>query len=471
VKWFFGIPFNQTDWRLGIAEEAQNILGDNLLGLQAGNEPDFYQRFQHRVTYSPEQYCDELQDLINTMDANPRIPVKNKLLGPSIATGDWTPEQVWNAGFIDKFKDRLYALTVERYPNNNCAAQFNNGGTVIDPQAIFPTYLNHQAPINFISIYANTQMLAQQAKLPLIMFETNTASCGGFAGVSDSYGAALWALDYGFQLANMNFTHGMLHVGGQNTFYNPFTAPPTNQSSYSQWSVGTVYYAAIILAEAFGKTNTSRIIDLGGNSGSTVTPSYAIYENGRLNKVALFNYMDDATGASDLKVTVKVPTGVPGVVKVKYLEAKSVSSRENISWAGQTFGNHFEVDGRFKGDLNVVSVTCDIPSNTCVIPVRAPQFALVFFDTTTEQINVGQATQTFSTTLHTKVKNTLAPMDPSQLAQSNGHQGIADLLLGTSDGKKKGVAVSAAGRAVVVSGVAAAVSMFVGGVWVVRALR
>lgn len=63
-------------------------------------------------------------------------------------------------------------------------------------------------------------MLAQQAKLPLIMFETNTASCGGFAGVSDSYGAALWALDYGFQLANMNFTHGMLHVGGQNTFYN-----------------------------------------------------------------------------------------------------------------------------------------------------------------------------------------------------------------------------------------------------------
>lgn len=117
-----------------------------------------------------------------------------------------------------------------------------------------------------------------------------------------------------------------------------------------------MYYAAIVLAEAFGKTNTSRIIDLWGNAGSTSTPSYAIYENGRLSKVALFNYMDDATGASDLKVTLQVPTGVPGVVKVKYellcnirvydllilipfslryLEAKSVSSRENITWAGQ----------------------------------------------------------------------------------------------------------------------------------------
>ena len=41
-----GIPFNQTDpWRLTIAEMAQNILGDNLIGLKAGNEPDFYSTF------------------------------------------------------------------------------------------------------------------------------------------------------------------------------------------------------------------------------------------------------------------------------------------------------------------------------------------------------------------------------------------------------------------------------------------
>jgi hypothetical protein len=36
-----GIPFNDSvDWRLVIAEKGQQILGDNLLGLQAGNEPD-----------------------------------------------------------------------------------------------------------------------------------------------------------------------------------------------------------------------------------------------------------------------------------------------------------------------------------------------------------------------------------------------------------------------------------------------
>lgn len=41
-KFFPGIPFNDTNWRLDIAEHGQAILGDNLLGLQAGNEPDYY---------------------------------------------------------------------------------------------------------------------------------------------------------------------------------------------------------------------------------------------------------------------------------------------------------------------------------------------------------------------------------------------------------------------------------------------
>lgn len=43
VGWFLGIPFDDNvNWRLDIAEHAEEILGEKLLGLQAGNEPDFY---------------------------------------------------------------------------------------------------------------------------------------------------------------------------------------------------------------------------------------------------------------------------------------------------------------------------------------------------------------------------------------------------------------------------------------------
>lgn len=38
-----GVPFNDTtNWRLDIVERGQQILGDRLLGFQAGNEPDLY---------------------------------------------------------------------------------------------------------------------------------------------------------------------------------------------------------------------------------------------------------------------------------------------------------------------------------------------------------------------------------------------------------------------------------------------
>ena len=55
------------------------------------------------------------------------------------------------------------------------------------------------------------------------MFETNSASCGGFVGISDSFGAALWGLDYAMQMAYSNFSAALFHVGGQSVFYNPFT--------------------------------------------------------------------------------------------------------------------------------------------------------------------------------------------------------------------------------------------------------
>ncbi|KAF8154266.1 glycoside hydrolase family 79 protein [Crassisporium funariophilum] len=426
VKWFLGIPFNDSvNWRLDIAEKGQEILGDNLLGLQAGNEPDFYVQFKRRPEgYTPADYSNEVENIISVIDANPRIPNKHMLIGPSISRIVWQPNQVWETGFIPRFRERLYCLTMEHYPHNNCVGQYGGVGVIEDPQLTFPYYLSHAGLAELVSHYYESTALAVQAQLPMIMFETNTASCGGFPGISDSYGAALWILDYGMQMAWANFTHGMLHVGGQNVFYNPFTSPPTNQTSYNQWTVGSIYYSTIVLAEAFGKSNTSRIVDLGGNDRNVFTPSYAIYERDVLSKVALFNYVDDNTGASDLSVTVTVPGGgVPASVRVKYLAGDSVSTKTNITWAGQTLGNQLDSDGRFRGDLNITTINCNTGANQCVIPVPSPGFALVFFETDEEAFGLGQATQTFSTSARTQGHNTVT-VDLAVMATSNGHSGM-----------------------------------------------
>ena len=83
------------------------------------------------------------------------------------------------------------------------------------------------------------------------MFETNTAACGGFPGISDSFGAGLWAVDWALKLSTYNFSATLFHVGGQGDYYNPFTPPPTNQSNFRQWTTGSVYYSTLIVAELF----------------------------------------------------------------------------------------------------------------------------------------------------------------------------------------------------------------------------
>lgn len=111
------------------------------------------------------------------------------------------------------------------YPDNNCAQVFPDSGfgPIKDPQVVFPDYLNHTSGVIIAQNYISSTALAQSVGKPFLMFETNTASCGGFPGLSDSFGAALWALDYGLQMAYSNFTGALLHVGGESDVYNVST--------------------------------------------------------------------------------------------------------------------------------------------------------------------------------------------------------------------------------------------------------
>ncbi|KAF9458509.1 glycoside hydrolase family 79 protein [Collybia nuda] len=433
VKWYLGIPFIDTkDWKLQIAEYGQTILGDNLLGLQAGNEPDYYSApgHDHRPTnYTEMDYYGEFHDLVTAMDANSNIPVKNMLIGPSLASGPWMPEKVLvDTPYLESFADKLYAITMENYPSNNCFVRFKVG-SYVDPQETFHEFLTHNAGLNLVRKYRNTSNLARQLGKPFIMFETNSATCGGLPGISDSFGAALWALDYGFTMAATNFSGALLHIGGQNVYYNPFTAPPTNQTAFNQWTVGSIFYSTLIMAEAFGKSNTSQIVDTTGDR--EFTPSYSIYENGALARVALFNYNDDPTGAYAIKPKITIDGGkVPLQVKVKYFDATSVSVKTNLTWANQTFGNKFEVDGRLKGDLNIVTVDCDQATNVCAIPVKAPGFALVFFTEPTSTTEDAPSV-TFETSAYTKAINTIT-VDPEVLETSNGISGKERAKMGST---------------------------------------
>ncbi|KAG6876773.1 hypothetical protein C0992_011829 [Termitomyces sp. T32_za158] len=415
--------------------------------------------------YGPQNYFQDFGTYIQDM-VNANLPGQNLLVGPNLAYADWTTEQVWDTGFVSTYSQNLALLSVENYPTDNCAAQFNTGGTIQDPQAIFPGFLSHTAQYSGHSIlqkFLNSTNFALQNGKRLYMMETNTGSCGGFAGISDAFGSALWGIDYAFQMAFNNFAGGMIHVGGQNVFYNPFTPPPTNQSTFHQWTVGPTYYTALVAAESIGPSNGTQVLDLGANGGNDFTPCYGFYENGAPVRVGCINYVTDPTGASDLKVQIAIggsgigqPNQSPATVKVKYLLASSVSQKGNFTWAGQTFGDNFASDGRPVGDINITTITCDGTTNLCTVPVPAPSYALIYLTDTSLNEPGGAATQTFATTVQTRFRNT-ATVDQAVLATSNGGYGKK---LGSTSSGSSNAAVS--GRLMMAPGLVSVLALVVG---------
>jgi len=199
------------------------------------------------------------------------LRTQGTIIGPNV-NRDWTLEDIFNTNFLVDFAQELAIVTVEKcvivYPHPHRPNLFilgippttvlpfstlvssavisrrhpltamSAGGTIRQPQEMLPMYLTHATGVNLVQQYLNGAQIAHNAGKPFMMFETNTASCGGFSGISDAFVAALWGLDYGLTMAYSNFTGALWHIGGQNVYYNPFTPPPSNQTAFRQWTVG-----------------------------------------------------------------------------------------------------------------------------------------------------------------------------------------------------------------------------------------
>lgn len=445
--WYIGLPFNDTsNPRLGIAEAGEQILSQYLLGFQLANEPDLYGDHGLRPPdYAPSDFINDYTVFMQAIQNDSNIKNKSNIIGPSVCC-NWTPEQVFDAGFLDQFGNDLAYIAVEHYAGTRCP---DGHGVVTQSQDIIASYLSHDISTSIPQIYGNTANIAQQHQKPLIMMETNTASCGGFPGLSDSFGAALFGIDWSLQMAFANFSGAMMHLGGQNVYYNPFTPPPGSLAGKAGWTIGPMYYASLIVAEAFGPSNNSRIVDLFMNGNNPLTPGYAIYENGNPTKVALINFIDDASGANNYTANISIggsgagqPNGNPPQVSVKYFTAPSVTTKYNFQWAGQTFGDVLSSNGILQGQQNITTIPCQ-SDNVCPVPVPAPGFALVFLsqDALQESSPGPDAVTPFSTTVTTAIGQNTATINAQVLATSNGYGGAMNQIGSTSFDSEHNVAV------------------------------
>ena len=197
----------------------------------------------------------------------------------------------------------------------------------------------------------NPDIAATKAQgLDYILGEVNSYSCHGAPGVSNTAGAALWALDYTLYASQMGVTRVHFHngIGYKYNFvrHSPLLSivyrlnrlpiqiqPVTLTRSILDGSplsqplaphVQPAYYAAIIAAEAIGHTGSARAVELSIDDPRIA--GYAFYEGKKLVRAVLINsqaYLaNNATGSrGTIHVNIQLDghPGAPSLMAIKRL--------------------------------------------------------------------------------------------------------------------------------------------------------
>ncbi|KAI0796859.1 glycoside hydrolase family 79 protein [Abortiporus biennis] len=368
---------NDSNSVVPLASDASKFLGDRLDALLLGNEPDLYTAHGQRpniANYTTTDYIGEYWEIFKYLGNTPSGDVvdENKIAGPTICCF-WDFASVLQSGWYDQFKKYLKYVTLQHYPQNNC---FANHAYQLD------YYLHHANAVSLTQWQANgiNWLHSQPDTKPLLMDEFSSASCGGIPGISDTFGAALWTVDYALQMATAGYSAAYLHTRERGITYNLFDPPAGPAANSGAWTTNPTWYAYFPISEALQSTSGSRVVDLNTEGSMTnkavSSAGYAVYDAGssQVRSLVLFNFAD----ATPIDFTLPQQIFTASAVTVRYLTAPSVTEKTQISWGNQTYNgvaDGLPVTSTLSSALPDKQMDC---ANGCTVTVPGPALAVVF---------------------------------------------------------------------------------------------
>lgn len=193
------------------AEAAYRILGNRLLALQIGNEPDSFKRFRPQG-YTPADYVREWL-AFHAAIVN-KVP-QAKFAGPDISNK--LPYLTAFAAEAPEHSD-IILLTMHYYAMGPAGNPLATRDNLLSPSPRLTTFKWQN-----ISVVHDAM---QSAHLPCRISEANSCWNGGLEGVSDTFASALWCADMMLHFASLGISGVNLHGGG-NGWYSPIVGSPT----------------------------------------------------------------------------------------------------------------------------------------------------------------------------------------------------------------------------------------------------
>jgi hypothetical protein len=304
------------------AAAARATLGRSLIGIELGNEPDSYMR--HGLREAPwtfSQYnlqAAAYQRAIAT--AAPGVPLAGPDVSGSAAFLRWGP------GEAARLRPEL--LTGHHYPL----------GCHDVPAPSIPRLLSAQTR-HAESVSTRRYMaIARASDIRFRMDETNTVSCGGRAGVSDTFASALWAVSYMTHLmqagvAGVNFHGEPANCQG----YTPLCGPSAARLQSGGLSARPEWYALLLARNLLGDSPLQTTLRRGvalrrapspvsqSPGGAGVAESPTVPGTGEPGSTPDLGGGAPVAGGPDISVTALAPRG--GGVHVVLVDADPPGAR------------------------------------------------------------------------------------------------------------------------------------------------
>ncbi|RYP65488.1 hypothetical protein DL770_008979 [Monosporascus sp. CRB-9-2] len=314
---------NELGNTIEAAKRAVAEVGDRLLAIELGNEPEYYDRAPvqpiARNGWSPD---------LDAASQNEWHLAVGRAIGsdkmPLMQAGNWndSPPRWGAAQLIAKqnasVKAQVRTYAHHNYPGGSVRGLLSHAGTSANVRSRFE---------------ADVAAVLREGK-PYVLGETNSVSGGGAADVSPTFGAALWTMDYVLRAVYTGISRIYFHHG---------TVGNCQYCFWGRYSMGAPYYGATAATAFLAQAGTMTALD----DGNGAYAAYASFDtSGAPLRLLLFNsdYYESGSRSAQPFVLRGLPAGKAAVRAKRLTAAAGALARQDRGQA-PTFGGRTFADG------------------------------------------------------------------------------------------------------------------------------
>lgn len=325
-RMILGLNLKQNLARWALREVTQGVAkqipAGEIIGLEIGNEPSlFVESGERPKSYSPADYVKEANAYIRTFRAN-SVARQYNFVAPANCCGWNNPTDLGT--ILKGLGPDLKLASVHNYTTTTCGQKNVTAAELLSPDRVK----------EFNQLSRKLVAVAHENHLPLALAETNSASCGGMAGVSNAFTSAVWGLDYMFNIASDGYSnidfHFSYRTGG--SAYNPiqtFGWKAGGEEHYRNVAQ-PLYYAMYLFARY---ASGERLLPASVETKANITAFATTAAPG--SEVHVFVINKDAKAAGPVTVHL---AGSAGSGTLLMLDAPSLGSMaEEVRYGGKQF--------------------------------------------------------------------------------------------------------------------------------------